>query len=164
MHSPLEDHYVVVKRILRYLRGTIGLGLYFRPGSMDIKAYTDANWAGDSNDRRSTTGFVVFLGSNPISWSSKKQHTVGRSSTEAEYRAMATTTTKVVWLQQLLKDLHISSSSIPLLHYDNISAMALATNPILHSKAKHSEIDCHFVRERVQQGTILLQLVSSAEQ
>lgn len=89
---------------------------------MEIKAYTDADWAGNPNDRRSTTGFVVFLGSNPVSWSSKKQHTVSRSSTEAEYRAMATTTAEVVWIQQLLKDLQVSISSIPLLHCDNISA------------------------------------------
>ncbi|KAM1351501.1 hypothetical protein ACFXTH_005260 [Malus domestica] len=164
MHSPLDSHFVAVKRILRYLKGSLHLGLCFQPGNLDIRAYTDADWAGDPNDRRSTTGFVVFLGDNPISWSSKKQHTVSRSSTEAEYRAMATTTAEVVWIQQLLQDLSLSPSTTPLLHCDNISAMALATNPILHSKAKHIEIDCHFVRERVQQGTIMLQFVNSSEQ
>ncbi|CAN6692111.1 unnamed protein product [Malus baccata var. baccata] len=92
MHSPLEDHFVAVKWILQYLRGTVRLGLCFRHGSMEIKAYTDVDWAGDHNDRRSTTSFVVFLGSNPLSWSSKKQHIVSRSSTEA----MATTTAEVV--------------------------------------------------------------------
>ncbi|KAM1466444.1 hypothetical protein ACFX2I_031643 [Malus domestica] len=164
MQAPLESHFVAVKRILRYLKGTLGWGICFRYGSLDLKAYTDADWAGDPNNRRSTTGFVIFLGQNPISWSSKKQHTVSRSSTEAEYRAMATTTAEVVWLQQLLKDLHISSSISPILHCDNISAMALAINPVLHSKAKHIEIDCHFVRERVQQGTITLQYVASEHQ
>ena len=164
MHSPLESHYVAVKRILRYLKGTLGWGICFRPGSLALKAYTDADWAGDPNNRRSTTGFVVFLGSNPVSWSSKKQHIVSRSSTKAEYRAMATTTAKIVWLQQLLNDLHIHTSSSPVLHCDNISAMALATNPILHSKAKHIEVDCHFVRERVQQGVISLQFVTSTDQ
>lgn len=98
----------------------------------------------------------IFLGSNPISWSSKKQHIVSRSSTEAEYRAMATTIAEVVWIQQLLRDLHVPCFDAPLLHCDNISAMALATNPVLHSKAKRIEIDCHFVRERIQQGTIQL--------
>ncbi|KAM1065917.1 hypothetical protein COP2_021896 [Malus domestica] len=77
---------------------------------------------------------------------------------------MATTTAEVVWLQQILKDLHLPCSEVPLLHCDNISAMALATNPVLHSKAKHIEIDCHFVRERVQQGSIILQFVASSEQ
>ncbi|CAN6557798.1 unnamed protein product [Malus baccata var. baccata] len=164
MHSPLESHFVAVKRILRYLKGIMQLGLCFKPGNLDIRAYTDADWAEDPNDRRSTTGFVVFLGPNPISWSSKKQHTVSRSSTEAGYQVMATTTAEVVWLQQLLKDLSLSSSVTPLLHCDNISVMALATNSVLHSKAKHIEIDCHFMRERVQQGTILLQFVASSEQ
>ena len=164
MHSPLESHFLAVKRILRYLRGTSGWGVCFRPGSLDITAYTDTDWAGDLNDRRSTTGFVLFLGSNPVSWSSKKQHTVSRSSTEAEYCAMATTTAEIVWLQQLLKDLQITSSFPPLLHCDNISAMALATNPVMHSKAKHIEVDCHFVRERVQQRIISLQFVASADQ
>ncbi|CAN6727335.1 unnamed protein product [Malus baccata var. baccata] len=164
MHSPLDSYYVAVKRILRYLRGTIGWGIFFQPGSLCLRAYTDADWAGDPNDRRSTTGFVVFLDSNPISWSSKKQHTVSRSSTEAEYRAMATTTAEVVWLQQLLQDLHLDISSPPSLHCDNVSAMALATNPVLHSKAKHIEVDCHFVRERVQQGVISLQFVASTTQ
>ncbi|KAM1050774.1 hypothetical protein ACFX1Q_032452 [Malus domestica] len=131
---------------------------------MSLKAYTDADWAGDPNDRRSTTGFVIFLVSNPISWSSKKQHTVSRSSTEAEYRAMATTTVEVVWIQQLLRDLHVSCPDTPLLHYDNISVMALTTNLVLHSKAMHIEIDCHFVPKRVQQGYILLQFVSSTDQ
>ncbi|KAM1804716.1 hypothetical protein ACFX12_030549 [Malus domestica] len=164
MHSPLDSHFVAVKRILRYLKGSLDLGLCFKPGNLDIRAYTDADWAGDPNDRRSTTGFIVFLGDNPISWSSKKQHTVSRSSTEAEYRAMATTTAEVVWIQQLLQDLSLSPSTTHLLHCDNISAMALATNPILHSKAKHIEIDCYFVRERVQQGTIMLQFVNSSDQ
>ncbi|XP_048431496.1 uncharacterized mitochondrial protein AtMg00810-like [Pyrus x bretschneideri] len=141
MHSPLKDHFVAVKRILMYLQGTIGLGLCFKPGSMDIKAYTNADWSGDPNDRRSTIGFVVFLGSNPVSWSSKKQHTVSWSSTETEYRAMAITTAEVMWIQQLLKDLHLSSSSTPLLHCD---------------KAKHIEVDYHFMRERVQQCIIVL--------
>ncbi|CAL8999831.1 unnamed protein product [Prunus brigantina] len=106
MHSPLDTYYLAVKRILRYLKGTIDHGLLYKKGSLDMTAYTDAYWAGDPNDRRSTTGFVVFLGSNPVSWSSKKQQSVSRSSTEAEYRAMAVTAAEVVWLQQLLSDLH----------------------------------------------------------
>ncbi|KAM1554065.1 hypothetical protein COP1_006744 [Malus domestica] len=164
IHSLLESHFVAVKRILRYLKGTLDWGICFRPGSLSLKAYTNADWAGDPNDRRSTTGFVIFLGNNPVSWSSKKQHTVSRSSTEAEYRTMATTTAELMWLQQLLKDLHIDTSLPPLLHCDNTSAMSLATNLVLHSKEKHIEIDCHFVRERVQQGTISLQFVASVDQ
>ncbi|CAN6580790.1 unnamed protein product [Malus baccata var. baccata] len=152
MHQPLESHFTAVKCILRYLKGSMDLGLCFTPGSLHLQAYIDADWAGDPNDRRSTTGFVVFIGSNPISWSSKKQHIVSRSSTEAEYRAMATTTAEVVWIQQLLQDFHLPQTDVPLFHCDNISTMALATYPVFRSKSNHIEIDCHFVRERVQQG------------
>lgn len=164
MQSQLDTHFATVKSILRYLRGTMHLGLSFKSSFSQLKAYTDADWAGDPNDRRLTTGFAIFLGDSPMSWSSKKQHTVSRSSTEIEYQAMATTTAEVIWIQQLLGDLHVHCSHVPVLHYDYISAMALATNHVLHSKAKHIEIDCHFVRERVQQGTIILQFVTSAYQ
>lgn len=83
MHAPLKDHFVVVKHIIRYLKGTLDLGICFKLAFMDIKAYIDTDWAGDPNDQRSTTGFVMFLGSSTISWSSKKQHMVIRSCTEA---------------------------------------------------------------------------------
>ncbi|CAN6568409.1 unnamed protein product [Malus baccata var. baccata] len=95
MHKPMESHYVAVKRILRYLKGTVKFGINYVTGSMDLHAFSYADWAGDPNNRRSTTGFVVFLGHNPISWSSKKQQTVSRSSTEAEYRALSTTTAEL---------------------------------------------------------------------
>ncbi|CAN6697291.1 unnamed protein product [Malus baccata var. baccata] len=91
MQRPMDSHFMAVKRILRYLKATRGCGIQYVRGSLDLAAYSDADWAGDPNDRRSTTGMVVFLGSNPISWMSKKQHTVSRSSTEAEYRALSTT-------------------------------------------------------------------------
>ncbi|XP_021818795.1 uncharacterized protein LOC110760780 [Prunus avium] len=164
MTTPLESHYLAVKRILRYLKGTMDYGLLFSPGSLNLKAYTDADWAGDPNDRRSTSGFVVFLGSNPISWASKKQHAVSRSSTEAEYRAMATTAAELSWLQQLLHDVHFPMSSPPLLLCDNLSAMALSINPVLHSRVKHIEVDCHFVREKVTGGQLHLQHVPSSLQ
>ncbi|BBG96752.1 transposable element gene [Prunus dulcis] len=105
MHSPLETHYLAVKRILRYLKGTMRHGLTFHKGSLDLHAFTDADWASDPNDRRSTIGYVIFLGSNPISWYSKKHQFVSRSSIVAEYRVIAATATKIVWLQQLLTDL-----------------------------------------------------------
>ncbi|CAL2232282.1 unnamed protein product [Prunus armeniaca] len=164
MHSPLKTHYLAVKRILRYLKGTMHHGLTFRKGSLNLHAFTDADSAGDPNDRRSTTGYVIFLGSNPVSWSSKKQQYVSRSFTEAEYHAMAATTAEIVWLQQLLTDLSFPLAKSPILYYDNLSAMALSTNPILHSCAKHIEVDCHFVREKVTRGEIQLQHVSSSQQ
>ncbi|XP_068329800.1 uncharacterized mitochondrial protein AtMg00810-like [Pyrus communis] len=91
MHNPMESHVIAVKQIIRYLKGTSNFGIQFRPGPIHLQFYSDADWVGDPNDHRSTSGFVIFLGSNPISWSSKKQHTVSKSSTEAEYRALAIT-------------------------------------------------------------------------
>ncbi|XP_017179084.1 uncharacterized mitochondrial protein AtMg00810-like [Malus domestica] len=91
MHQPMNSHVVAVKRILRYLSGTIHYDINFQPENLSLHAYSDADWVGDPNDRRSTSGYIVYCGSSPISWASKKQHTVSRSSTEAEYRALAIT-------------------------------------------------------------------------
>ncbi|KAM1354495.1 hypothetical protein PS2_028626 [Malus domestica] len=164
MHKPMESHYVAVKMILRYLKGTVKLGINYVPGSMDLHAFSDADWAGDPNDRRSTTGFVVFLGHNPISWSSKKQQTVSRSSTEAEYRALSTTAAELDWIKQLLDFLQIQVTTPPILFCDNMSAIALSCNPVLHQRTKHIEVDIHFVRERVAKRLLQVQFVTSGDQ
>ncbi|CAN6572721.1 unnamed protein product [Malus baccata var. baccata] len=164
MHSPMTSHVVAVKRILRYLSGTLDYGLHFKPGQLHLQAYSDADWAGDPNDRRSTSGHIVYLGSSPISWASKKQHTVSRSSTEAEYRALAIAAAELAWIRQLLCDLHVSVFTAPVIYCDNISAIALSSNPVFHSRVKHIEIDYHFVRERVIRGDLNVCHVSSKEQ
>lgn len=160
----MESHYVAVKRILRYLKGTIKLGINYVTGSMDLHAFSNANWAGDPNDRRSTTGFVVFLGHNPISWSSNQQQTVSRSSTEAEYRALSTTVAELDWIKQLLDFLKILVTTPPILFCDNMSAIALSCNPVLHQRTKHIEVDIHFVRERVTKKLLQVQFVTSSDQ
>ncbi|CAL9017564.1 unnamed protein product, partial [Prunus brigantina] len=124
----------------------------------------DSDWAGDINTRRSTTGFVVYLGSNPVSWQSKKQGSVSRSSTEAEYKALANASADVVWIRQLLVDLHVYLSEPPILYCDNLSALALSSNPIYHSRIKHLDIDFHFIRERVQRMDFLVQYIPTNEQ
>ncbi|KAK9912823.1 hypothetical protein M0R45_036663 [Rubus argutus] len=140
LHCPTEDHLIAAKRILRYVKQSIDVGILLRRGIGDtsnvplqFQAYCDADWAGDPNDRKSTTGFVILINGSPISWCSKKQSAVSRSSTEAEYRSMADTTSEIMWLSLLLKDLHIELKDTPTLHCDNVSALALATNPIYHS-------------------------------
>ncbi|XP_026441917.1 uncharacterized protein LOC113341143, partial [Papaver somniferum] len=106
MHSPTEDHFMAVKRILRYLKGTLGKGLFLpSTAAPTLLAYSDADWGGTPDDSTSTSGSCVFLGTNLISWSSKKQPTVSKSSTEAEYRAMSIATSEVAWIQYLLTDL-----------------------------------------------------------
>ncbi|KAM1411401.1 hypothetical protein COP1_024098 [Malus domestica] len=164
MQNPMVSHFTAVKRILRYLKGTMQLGLTYSKSDLTIRAFSDADWAGDPNDRRSTTGLVVFLGSNPVSWSSKKQQTVSRSSTEAEYRAMSTTSAELDWILQVLAFLQVQISSPPVLFCDNLSAIALSFNPVQHQRSKHIEVDVHFVRERIAKKQLAVQFVSSREQ
>ena len=164
MQKPMVSHFIAIKLILRYLKGTLDYGMRYTSCSLDLTAYSDADWAGDPNDRRSTTGSIIFLGSNPISWSSKKQQTVSRSSTEAEYRALSSTAAEIDWLKQLLGFLCVDFVQPPLLLCDNLSAVALSFNPVQHQRTKHIEIDVHFVRERVAKNQLLVQFVSSKEQ
>jgi hypothetical protein len=155
MHDPRTPHLTLLKRILRYVRGTATLGLHIRASSeLSMTAYSDADWAGCPNTRRSTSGFCVFLGESLVSWSSKRQPTVSRSSAEAEYRAVANATTECIWLRQLLDELHCGISKATVVYCDNISAVYMSSNPVHHKRTKHIELDIHFVRERVQLGEL----------
>jgi hypothetical protein len=163
--APTTVHWGAVLRILRYLRGTQFQSLLFpSTSSLKLSAYSDASWDSDPSDRKSTTGFCVFLGDSLISWKSKKQDVVSRSSTEAEYRAMAVTTCEIVWLRWLLADMGVDVSQPTPLHCDNKSAMQIAKNSVFHERTKHIEIDCHFTRQHLQLGTISLPFVPSALQ
>ncbi|KAJ3704768.1 hypothetical protein LUZ61_008473 [Rhynchospora tenuis] len=164
MAQPTETHWQLVKRILRYLKGTLTHGLTVQPSNLTLNAYCDADWAGCPDDRRSTTGFVVYLGCNLISWSSKKQNTVSRSSTETEYRSMAVTATEITWIQSLLHELGCLSSAAPTLWCDNLGATFLAANPIFHARTKHIELDFHFVREKVVNKQLNVRFICSADQ
>jgi hypothetical protein len=164
MHKPSNVHFVAAKRILRYLKGSLHKGVLFQPGPLALTAFTDADWAGDPSDRRSTSGVVVFLGHNPITWLAKKQHTVSRSSTEVEYCSLATGAAELAWLRQVLCDLKLYLPSAPLIWCDNTSALALASNPVFHGRTKHIEVDYHFVREKVVRGDLLLQFISTHDQ
>jgi hypothetical protein len=155
MHDPREPHLALVKRILRYLKGTLDHGLQLhRSPVTSLVAYSDADWAGCPDTRRSTSGYGVFLGDNLVSWSSKRQHTVSRSSAEAEYRAVANAVAETCWLRQLLQELHQPVQKATLIYCDNISAVYLSTNPVQHQRTKHIEIDLHFVRDKVAAGTV----------
>uniref|UniRef100_A0A2N9GS34 Reverse transcriptase Ty1/copia-type domain-containing protein n=1 Tax=Fagus sylvatica TaxID=28930 RepID=A0A2N9GS34_FAGSY len=165
MHAPTNAHYQMVKRILRYVKGTLSLGVrILRESSLDLYAFSDADWAGCPTTRCSTTGFCTFLGSNCISWSAKKQPTVSRSSTEAEYRAMASTAAELTWISFILRDIGVSQAQPPVLFCDNLSALHMSVNPVLHARTKHIAIDYHFVREKVALGSLLTRFVPSSLQ
>jgi histone deacetylase 1/2 len=165
LHAPTTDHWTAVKRILRYIKGSCNLGIKIRKSSSTlVSAFSDADWAGDCDDRRSTGGFAVFFGPNLISWSAKKQDTVSRSSTEAEYKSVANATSEVIWLQSLLKELGVKLTQPPCLWCDNMGATYLSVNPVFHARAKHIEIDFHFVRERVFKKQLEIRFVPSKDQ
>jgi hypothetical protein len=124
--------------ILRYLKHTINHSLLLhRDSTFNIHAFSDADWAGCPDDRRSTSGYCLFLGKNLISWSSRKQHTVSRSSTESEYRAITNASAEIIWLQSLLCELGVPQKVLPVLRCDNIGATYLTTNPLFHAHTEH---------------------------
>lgn len=163
--APTTTHYESACRVVRYLKGSPGHGLMFRrDANLQLLGFTDADWAGCVDTRRSTSGYCFFLGTSLISWRAKKQHTVSRSSSEAEYRALSFASCELQWLLYLLQDLRVKCSKPPVLYCDNQSAIHIAGNPVFHERTKHLEIDCHFVRERLQQGLFKLLPVKSQAQ
>lgn len=129
-----------------------------------LSAFSDADWAGSVDDRRSTGGFAISLGGNLVSWSARKQTTVPRSSTEAGYKSMANATAEVIWVESLLAELGFLLDESPSLWCGNLGATYLSANPVFHARAKHIEIDFHFVRERVTRKQLQIQLISSQDQ
>ncbi|XP_071678617.1 uncharacterized mitochondrial protein AtMg00810-like [Lolium perenne] len=165
MHAPRDSHWTLVKRILRYIRGTTHLGLTLTASpSMEMVAYSDADWAGCPDTRRSTSGYCVYLGPSLVSWSSKRQPTVSRSSAEAEYRAVANAVAECTWLRQLLQELHHGVSRATVVYCDNVSAVYLSANPVHHRRTKHIELDIHFVRDQVALGQTRVLHVPTAQQ
>jgi histone deacetylase 1/2 len=165
--TPLQNHWQAVKRILRYLLHTCHHGLLLQPSSavtkFSVSAYSDYDWTSDMDDRRSTSGSCIFFGPNLVSWSAKKQTLVARSSAEAEYRALAHTTSELMWVQSLFVDLKIPIHT-PVLMCDNVSAVLIAHNPVLHARTKHLELDIHFVREKVVAKALHIQHVPGVDQ
>jgi histone deacetylase 1/2 len=165
MHDPTNSYWAAVKRILRYLKGTKSYGFHITWGSsFALHGFTDADWVGSIDDRKSTGGYLVFFGQMLISWKYVKQCTVACSSTEVEYKAFADGTAEVIWLQYLWTDLQVPSVSAPTIWCDNLGATYLSANPIFHARTKHVEVDYHFVRDRVAKKEIQIRFVPSRDQ
>jgi hypothetical protein len=165
MHDPREPHLAQIKRILRYVKGTLSLGLHIGTDPVDsLTAYSDADWGGCPDSRRSTSGYCVYLSDNLVSWSSKRQTTVSRSSAEVEYRVVAHAIVECCWLQQLLQELHIPIAHAAVVYCDNVSAVYMTTNPVHHRRTKHIEIDIHFIHEKVALGQVRVLHVPSFHQ
>jgi hypothetical protein len=155
MHDLCECHIALIKRILPYVCGTMTLGLHLRASSStSLTVYTDADWAGCPNTQRSTSGYCVFFGESLVSWSSKCQPTVSRSSAEALYRAVANAAAECTWLWQLLGELHCPINNAAVAFCDNVLAVYMTSNPVHHRRTKHIEIDIHFIREHVALGEL----------
>lgn len=165
MHQPTTDHWFAVKRLLRYLSGTLSHGIFLRKQAQSpLHGFSDADWAGDSDDYVSTNSHIIYLGSHPISWTSRKQKGVARSSTEAEYRAVANTSADIRWICSLLTELGVTLPAAPTIFCDNIGATYLCQNPVFHSRMKHIALDYHFVRGQIQHGMLRVSHVSTHDQ
>jgi len=165
LQAPRASHLTALLHTLAYLSGTISKGILLQGADqLILQAFSDSDWAACSFSRRSVTGYILMLGSSPISWKSKKQGTVSRSSYEAEYRAMARAASEVVWLVRLLDDLGITGLTPVKLNCDNQSALHIARNPVFHERTKHIEIDFHFTRDKVLEGLLQLNYMPTADQ
>nr|GEU42809.1 uncharacterized mitochondrial protein AtMg00810-like [Tanacetum cinerariifolium] len=152
-------------RVIRYIKISPGQGLFLpRHNPAILHAYYDSDWANYPNSKRSITGFGIFVGNTLISWHSKKQPVISRSSTKAEYRALADYSCKITWLISLLKDLGIFVTTLVRILCDNISTIALASNLVQHARTKHIELDCHFVRDKIKAGQIQVSYVPTKAQ
>ncbi|XP_020972557.1 uncharacterized protein LOC110269212 [Arachis ipaensis] len=155
MKNPKQHHWSALKRIIRYLSGTYHHGLCFQKSTdLRVLVFADADWASDIEDHRSTSGYCVFLGYNPVFWCSRKQTAVSRSSIEAEFRCLADVGAEILWVLKLLQELGIPQPIAPTVYCDNLSAVMFSANPILHSRSKHFEVDLHFVQDRVFKGQL----------
>jgi hypothetical protein len=165
MERPTEMHLQAVKRILRYLRGTTEFGIIYRKGDEgQLRAYADSDYAGDVDDRKSTSGFVFMLGTGAVSWSSKKQPVVTLSTTEAEFIAVASCACQGVWLRRILGNIGLEQVTNTVIYCDNNSAIKLSKNPVLHGRSKHIDVRFHFLRDLTRDGVVELVYYNTQEQ
>lgn len=145
MHVPTVAHFQALLHTVNYVGCSSGQGILLKASdSLCLQAFSDSDWGACSDTRKSISVYLLLFGKSPISWKSKKQTTVSRSSSKAEYRALASATSEVKWMVRLLDELGVPQLSSVTLHYDNQSALHIAENPMFHERTKHIDIDCHF--------------------
>jgi len=165
MQDPQRHFLDAACQLLRYLKRVPGQGLMFPSNNeLHLISYCDADWARCLTTRRSVTGYCIFLGKSLVSWKSKKQITVARSSAEAKYRSMAAATCELSWLRFLLRDLCVEHPQPTGLFCDNQATLHIAANPMYNEHTKVIKIDCHIIRERIQRGEIKTSYVRIGEQ
>ena len=165
MHLPQTPHIKAVIRILRHLKGTSDRGVFFGKNChLDLIAYTDADWAGDRNSRKSTFGYFTLVGSNLVTWRSKKLKVVALSSAEVEFRGVAKGITEILWFKKLLCELNFLPTEARKLFCDNKVAIDISENPVQHDRTKHVEIDRHFIKEKLEKKIISIPHVKSEDQ
>jgi hypothetical protein len=167
MDRPTEMHVMAVKRIMRYLKGTLGDGVMYKhteDKGVELVGWSDSDYAGDLNDRKSTSGYVFMLGTGAISWSSKKQPIVTLSTTEAEYVAAALCACQCIWLRNVLKHLKITQHKSTVIYCDNSSSIKLSKNPIMHGRCKHIDVRFHFLRNLTKDAIVELRYCTTHEQ
>lgn len=162
--SPKESHVQAVKRILKYVSGTTGFGIWFSKDiTMNVVGFSDADWAGCVDDRKSTSGGCFLIGNNLVAWHSKKQTSTSLSTAEAEYIAAGSCCTQLLWMKQMLSDYGIAQTTM-VVYCDNKSAIDISKNPVQHSRTKHIDIRHHFIRDLVEEKIICLEHISTENQ
>lgn len=165
MQNPRTSHWKALTHTLNYVHTTCGQGIVLKGESKHVlQAFSDSDWAACIDSRRFVTGYILLLANSPISWKSKKQHTVSKSSSEVEYRAMSNAASEITWVVRLLQELNVENLQPVTLHSDNQSTIYIAKNPVFHDRTKHIEIDCHFTRDKVLEGLIQLSYLPTRHQ
>lgn len=164
--SPSKQHWDAVKRIIKYIKETIDYGIKFKrtESNLSLVAFSDADFAGNKQTRKSTSGLVIKLGNALIVWGSEKQRSVALSTTESEYIAASQTTKELIWVSRLMKDLIKTKMGIPKMYIDNQSAIRLVKNPEFHKRSKHIDLSYHFVRQYYEEKLFELYYVDTKEQ